>query len=63
MNVLALVMVLASAVSHATWNFLAKRTHSGAPFVWLTDVLSVLFYAPLVVDAGNRGLRYFYGDD
>ena len=25
MNTLALVMVLASAVSHATWNFLAKR--------------------------------------
>ena len=48
MNTLALVMVLASAVSHATWNFLAKRTHGGVPFVWLTDVLSVLFYAPLV---------------
>ncbi len=48
MNTLALVMVLASAVSHATWNFLAKRTHGVAPFVWLTDVLSVFFYAPLV---------------
>jgi drug/metabolite transporter (DMT)-like permease len=48
MNLLALLMVLASAVSHATWNYLAKRTHGGAPFLWLTDALTVLFYAPLV---------------
>jgi len=33
MNMLALVMVLTSAVAHSTWNYLAKRTHGGAPFV------------------------------
>ena len=48
LNALALVLVLASSFLHATWNLLAKRTKGGAPLVWLYDVLSVVFYAPLV---------------
>ncbi len=48
MNTLALVLVLTSAVFHATWNFLVKRAHGGVTFIWLCDAISVLFYAPLV---------------
>ncbi|MBV9231507.1 MAG: EamA family transporter [Chloroflexi bacterium] len=49
MNTLALAIVLFSAVLHATWNLLAKRTRGGATFVWLYDVVSVVIYAPLAL--------------
>lgn len=49
MNALALILVFASSLLHATWNLLAKRTKGGAPLVWLYDVLSIVLYAPLVV--------------
>jgi drug/metabolite transporter (DMT)-like permease len=46
----ALVLVLAAAVFHATWNLLAKRVGAGgAVFVWLFGALSVAIYAPLAV--------------
>ncbi|MFM7427961.1 MAG: DMT family transporter [Elainella sp.] len=47
MSVLALVLVLLSAVAHATWNLLAKRTQGGAAFLWLFAALSSLIYAPI----------------
>jgi drug/metabolite transporter (DMT)-like permease len=49
MTILALALVLASALIHATWNLLAKRAGSaggGAAFVWLANALAVLCYAP-----------------
>jgi drug/metabolite transporter (DMT)-like permease len=49
MTILALALVLASALIHATWNLLAKRAGSaggGAGFVWLANALAVLCYAP-----------------
>jgi drug/metabolite transporter (DMT)-like permease len=50
MSFFALVLVLAAAFFHATWNLLAKRAGSeGAVFVWLFGSLSTLLYAPLVV--------------
>ncbi len=49
LNTLALLLVLASSLLHATWNLLAKRTKGGASLVWLYDILSILFYAPLVI--------------
>ncbi len=45
----ALILVLASAFIHAGWNFLAKRSGGGAPFVWLFATLSSLVYAPLAL--------------
>jgi drug/metabolite transporter (DMT)-like permease len=44
---LALVLVLLSAISHAAWNFIAKRASAGPVFNWLFDALSVLVCLPL----------------
>ncbi|HET9495651.1 MAG TPA: DMT family transporter [Chloroflexia bacterium] len=49
MTALALVLVLASALFHATWNLLAKRAGGGAAFVWLSDVLALAVFLPLFV--------------
>lgn len=49
MSLLALALVLVSAVAHATWNLFAKRAGGGPPFVWLFDALATLLYAPLVL--------------
>jgi drug/metabolite transporter (DMT)-like permease len=48
MTVLAVGLVLLSAVFHATWNFLAKRAQGGASFTWLYDVLALVIFAPVV---------------
>jgi drug/metabolite transporter (DMT)-like permease len=45
----ALVLVLAAAICHATWNLLAKWVASGAPFVWLFGTVGALIYAPLAL--------------
>lgn len=47
MSLLALSLVLTSAVIHATWNLLAKRVSGGSTFVWLFDTVSLVLYAPL----------------
>jgi len=49
LNGLALILIFASSLLHATWNLLAKRTKGGAVFVWLYDVLSIVLYAPLII--------------
>jgi drug/metabolite transporter (DMT)-like permease len=49
MSLVALGLVLVSAVSHATWNFFAKRAEGGPAFVWLFDFISTLLYAPLAL--------------
>src|SRR5918999_2077921 len=50
MTVFALVLVLAAATFHATWNLLAKRVgDGGAAFVWLFSFIGMLIYAPLAV--------------
>jgi drug/metabolite transporter (DMT)-like permease len=48
MTPLALGLVLVAAFTHATWNYAAKRSGGGLPFVWLTGLLSFLFYIPAV---------------
>jgi drug/metabolite transporter (DMT)-like permease len=47
MSLLALTLVLSSAVIHATWNLLAKRVGGTTTFVWLFDTVSLVLYAPL----------------
>ena len=49
MTPLALALVLAAAVVHATWNLIAKRSGGGAGFVWLTFACSAFCYAPLAL--------------
>src|SRR5919106_2304040 len=47
MSTLALALVLAAAVIHASWNYLLKRSGGGTVFVWLFATLSAAIYAPL----------------
>lgn len=48
MTELALALVLASAVIHASWNYLAKRIGGGsASFIWLISALAAVIYAPV----------------
>ena len=47
MTPVALVLVLAAAAAHATWNLLVKRAGGGAAFVWLSGWVSAALYAPL----------------
>ena len=49
MSALALGLVLAAAVLHATWNYLLKRSGGGTVFVWSFATLSALIYAPVVL--------------
>lgn len=49
MSVLALILVLGSALLHATWNWLAKRATGGLLFVWVFSALSTLIYLPVIV--------------
>jgi drug/metabolite transporter (DMT)-like permease len=46
-SAVALALVLAAAVIHATWNYLLKRSGGGTAFVWLFALGSALIYAPL----------------
>ncbi|MEW9554799.1 EamA family transporter [Nonomuraea sp. NPDC050783] len=45
----ALLLVIVSAVTHATWNLLSKRSSQadGVVFVWLVAVVSAVVWAPL----------------
>src|SRR5438045_3045408 len=49
MTGLAIVMVLASAFLHATWNLLAKRAGGGAALVWLYDAMALVLYLPVAL--------------
>ncbi|WP_438480408.1 EamA family transporter [Oleiharenicola lentus] len=49
MSALALGLVLIAAFTHATWNFAAKRSGGGLPFVWLCGLISLCLYLPVVV--------------
>jgi drug/metabolite transporter (DMT)-like permease len=47
MTGLALAMVLTSAVLHATWNYLTKRTNPVPSDTWLFTLVSNLIYTPI----------------
>lgn len=49
MNSLALTLILAAAVIHATWNLLNKQASGHATFTWIVALLSALFYAPATI--------------
>jgi drug/metabolite transporter (DMT)-like permease len=46
---LAILLVIASAFIHATWNLLAKRAGGGAAFVWLCTALASVIWAPMAL--------------
>jgi drug/metabolite transporter (DMT)-like permease len=45
----ALILILAAAVIHATWNMLSKQASGHPTFTWLVAVLSAAFYAPATI--------------
>ena len=49
MTALALGLVLASAVMHATWNLVAKRSEAGQPFLFLAYVIGTIAYTPFAI--------------
>lgn len=49
MSVLSLLLVIAAAVCHATWNFCIKRINGGPELIWLFSALSVLIYGPIAI--------------
>lgn len=49
MSAFALLLVLIAAFTHATWNYAAKRSGGGLPFVWLCGLISLALYTPVVV--------------
>lgn len=49
MTSFALLLILAAASLHATWNFLNKHAGGHATFTWLVAVLSALLYAPATI--------------
>lgn len=48
MTALALTLVLAAAVLHATWNLCAKRAGGGLPFVWVVGAVICTLYLPVL---------------
>ncbi len=48
MSTAALGLILVAAFTHATWNYAAKRSGGGLPFVYLCGLISLGFYAPVV---------------
>lgn len=49
MTLLALAIVITSAFTHASWNYLAKRVNGGTSFTVLISALAALFYAPVML--------------
>jgi len=45
----ALILILAAAFIHASWNLLNKRASGHVTFTWLVAVLSAIFYTPLAL--------------
>src|SRR5690349_7003424 len=43
----ALGLVLLAAVSHATWNLLARRAHEKLAFLWCGNLVASILFLPL----------------
>ena len=52
MTPLALALVLAAALCHATWNLVAKKAGGGNDFVLMGSILVTVLWAPLVIWIG-----------
>src|SRR3990170_8124617 len=54
MSTTALLLVLGSAASHATWNFLAKRSTHKIAFFWCFTAVAFVLYLPPALVFGIR---------
>lgn len=59
MTLLALSLVLAAAVCHATWNFFVKRIDAGPELVWLVSIIAILLYLPVALWAYHEAQTSF----
>jgi uncharacterized membrane protein len=57
--ILAFAAVLLAAVTHATWNYYAKRAAGSRHFVWLYSIGSLVLYAPVVLWIALVGRPHF----
>lgn len=48
LTLLAVILILISALFHALWNLLAKRAQGGVAFTWLFSALAIPLWAPVV---------------
>ncbi len=56
MTLLAIALVLISAVMHAAWNYVAKQaTTRGAIFVWMFASFEIFILGPFALYACWRG--------
>jgi len=59
MTILALLLVLAAALAHSSWNLLSKQAGGGASFVWIYCTISAVLYAPVALAALLYRPRHF----
>jgi drug/metabolite transporter (DMT)-like permease len=58
---MALALIAAAAVAHASWNFFAKQARGGLPFVWLAGLCAATLYAlpaAIQLTVGDRRLSW-----
>jgi len=56
---LALALVIAAALAHASWNFVLKRARGGAAFMVLVPMVAVALWAPAALAEGwLKGYRF-----
>jgi len=61
-STLAILLVLAAAVAHASWNVIAHgASRSGLPFLWAGSVASTVLWLPVVPLTGGIGAGEFQG--
>lgn len=48
MDSISLLLVIASSVMHAYWNYILKRVNGGIVFVWFFTTLTCLLYLPYI---------------
>jgi drug/metabolite transporter (DMT)-like permease len=56
MTLFALALLIAAAVAHAGWNYIAKRAGGGAVFAWMFSAVSCGVYFPLALWATLRSM-------
>ena len=60
MSFLALLLVLASAFIHASWNFILKKSGGGSGVIALSCTLSLVIYLPVLVGAAILQHYHFH---
>jgi drug/metabolite transporter (DMT)-like permease len=48
MSLTSFLLILAASLTHATWNFLSKRSSGGITFIWLIYISSAIIFLPVM---------------